>query len=117
MLHAETTLGLVSFYLALGLLFAVAFVTVGVGRIDVGACGASVLFRLLILPGTVALWPLLAVCVPISADPWAKGRSSTAASPARGTAGSIGHRTGSRRLLSLRELPRTVSASTNGAFF
>ena len=46
-------------YVALGLLFAIAFVTVGVQRIDPGAQGGSILFRLLILPGTAAFWPLL----------------------------------------------------------
>lgn len=47
-------------YLAAGLVFGVAFVTVGVARIDTAARGTSVAFRLLILPGSVALWPLLA---------------------------------------------------------
>ena len=42
-----------------GVLFAVAFVTVGVGRVDAAAKGAGVGFRLLILPGAAALWPVL----------------------------------------------------------
>jgi hypothetical protein len=42
-----------------GLLFAVPFVALGVQRIDAHARGARVGFRLLILPGCVALWPLL----------------------------------------------------------
>ncbi len=46
-------------YVAVGVLFAVAFVFRGVQRIDPGAEGGSILFRLLILPGSAALWPLL----------------------------------------------------------
>ena len=45
-------------YAALGLVFAVAFVWAGVGRIDSQARGAGVGFRVLILPGVAALWPL-----------------------------------------------------------
>lgn len=48
-------------YLLAGLVFGLAFVTVGVGRIDPAARGTSVAFRVLILPGAVALWPFLAV--------------------------------------------------------
>jgi len=41
-----------------GLFFAIAFVTTGVKRIDSQAIG-SVGFRVLIFPGSAALWPLL----------------------------------------------------------
>ncbi len=51
-----TALGL---YLLLGVLFALPFVARGVGRIDPLAREGSVGFRILIFPGTVALWPLL----------------------------------------------------------
>ncbi len=47
-------------YAGLGLLFGVAFVTRGVARIDPQAVGGSWGFRLVILPGVVALWPILA---------------------------------------------------------
>lgn len=47
-------------YLLAGLGFALAFVTVGVGRTDPHAAQAGWGFRVLILPGTVFLWPLLA---------------------------------------------------------
>jgi hypothetical protein len=50
----------VAAYLGLGLAFAAVFVTVGVGRVDPAARGTSVSFRLLILPGTAVLWPVLA---------------------------------------------------------
>ncbi len=61
MLLAQVLLGVGLIYLACGLLFAVAFVTVGVGRVDAAARGSSLGFRLLILPGAAAFWPLLAV--------------------------------------------------------
>ncbi len=60
MLLAEMLLVALAVYLGCGLLFGAAFVVAGVGRVDAAARGTSVLFRLLILPGTVALWPLLA---------------------------------------------------------
>jgi hypothetical protein len=44
-----------------GLAFGAIFVTVGVGRLDHAARGAPVTFRLIILPGVVAAWPILAV--------------------------------------------------------
>ena len=47
-------------YAALGLLFAVAFAARGAARIDPDAAHSSWGFRLLILPGAAALWPLLA---------------------------------------------------------
>jgi hypothetical protein len=42
-----------------GLVFAIAFVTTGVKRIDSQAIGSGVGFRVLIFPGAAALWPLL----------------------------------------------------------
>ena len=54
-------------YAGLGLLFAVAFVIRGVARIDPQAEGGSWGFRLAILPGVAALWPLLA-------RRWARGQ-------------------------------------------
>ena len=58
---AEVIVLALSAYLACGLLFGLAFVTAGVGRVDAAARGTSAGFRLLILPGTAALWPFLAV--------------------------------------------------------
>lgn len=48
-------------YLGVGLLFGIAFVTRGAQRIDPQAEGGSWGFRLAILPGCAALWPLLAL--------------------------------------------------------
>jgi hypothetical protein len=49
-----------AFYLLCGFAFAVPFVFIGVGQIDPHAANASWAFRLLIIPGTKFLWPLLA---------------------------------------------------------
>lgn len=47
-------------HLGLGLVFGLAFVTLGIGRVDPAARGAGLGFRLLVLPGVALLWPLLA---------------------------------------------------------
>lgn len=49
-----------SVYLIGGFLFAIPFLILGVGRIDPHAAHGSWGFRLLITPGTILLWPLLA---------------------------------------------------------
>lgn len=46
-------------YAAIGVVFAFFFVTRGVGRIDPAAKEGTIGFRVLVFPGTVALWPLL----------------------------------------------------------
>ena len=46
-------------YVAVGAVFAIFFVTLGVARVDPAARGAPWGFRLIILPGTVALWPIM----------------------------------------------------------
>ena len=46
-------------YLAIGLLFAILFAIEGVKRVDPVATGSSIWFRLLILPGSILLWPVL----------------------------------------------------------
>ena len=46
-------------YAIFGVVFALAFVTVGVKRIDSQANGSGAGFRLLIFSGSVAFWPLL----------------------------------------------------------
>jgi len=47
-------------YALIGVVFALAFVTKGVERIDDAAKGAPIGFRVLIFPGAAALWPVLA---------------------------------------------------------
>jgi len=49
----------ISAYLAPGLLFALWFCARGVVRLDPVAAGSNPAFRLLILPGAAALWPVL----------------------------------------------------------
>lgn len=56
---AEWIVVLAAGYAAVGLLFGLAFVTIGVTRLDPAARGTSVAFRVVILPGSVALWPFL----------------------------------------------------------
>ena len=54
-------------YLGVGIVFAVAFVLTGVTRIDSAARGSTVGFRILIIPGCAAFWPVLALR-------WARGQ-------------------------------------------
>jgi hypothetical protein len=56
---AELFVGALMLYAAMGGLFAIAFVSRGVSRIDGQADGAGLGFRLIILPGVTALWPVL----------------------------------------------------------
>lgn len=48
-------------YAFAGLIFAALFVAFGVSKVDSQSRGSSLGFRLLILPGCAALWPLLAL--------------------------------------------------------
>ena len=56
---ATVIVKVVGCYLAAGVLFALPFVLWGAGRIDPAAREVTPGFRLLIFPGSVALWPLL----------------------------------------------------------
>lgn len=56
----ELFLLVVAAYVIIGIVFALTFVTIGVTKLDPAARGASWAFRVLILPGSAALWPLLA---------------------------------------------------------
>ena len=55
---AESILLIVQYYAIVGAVVAAAFLPVGVGRISHEARG-SYLFRLLVLPGIVGLWPVV----------------------------------------------------------
>jgi hypothetical protein len=46
-------------WLAAGLLVGVPFLAFAVGRVVEGAAGSSLMFRLMMLPGAVLLWPVL----------------------------------------------------------
>lgn len=56
---AELVVRLFLAYAALGVLFALAFVTRGLARVDPAARGVSPGLRLLLLPASAALWPWL----------------------------------------------------------
>jgi len=57
---AELAVLAVEIYFGVGILFAVVFVWRGVGSIDQAAQSGTLGFRLLILPASALLWPLLA---------------------------------------------------------
>lgn len=50
---------IIAVYVAAGVVFAIAFVTRGVTRIDEAAQGAGWGFRVIIFPGTILFWPVL----------------------------------------------------------
>lgn len=59
MIIAQTIVWSLGVYVALGLLFALVFVTGGAGRIDPSVEQSTRGFRWMIVPGVIALWPLL----------------------------------------------------------
>jgi hypothetical protein len=67
MFIVELLVNVASLYAAVGLVFAVVFAFAGAGRIDESAKDAPVGFRLLIIPGSAALWPILLMR-------WARGK-------------------------------------------
>ena len=56
---ATVFIGLLGLYLAIGLLFCIPFVLKGVGKNDPAVQGATLGFRLIIIPGVVMMWPFL----------------------------------------------------------
>jgi hypothetical protein len=46
-------------YVGIGIVFAAFFALVGIQKLDSEARGSGIAFRLLILPGTAAFWPML----------------------------------------------------------
>ena len=72
----EFLLAVAGVYLASGALFAAAFQGFGLRRMDPAAAGAGAGFRVLITPGVIALWPLLALRW------WRIGRAETFAGEA-----------------------------------
>lgn len=59
MMIVSIILIIVAAYLAGGFVFAIAFITKGVTKIDEGAHGATWGFRIIIIPGTIVFWPFL----------------------------------------------------------
>ena len=59
--HANIIIAALGLYFAVGFLFSLAFVSFGVQKIDPAARGMPLRAHLLILPGVMALWPLMVV--------------------------------------------------------
>ena len=47
-----------NFYFGVGLLFALAFVFIGINKVDDAAKEASIFFKALLLPGLMLFWPI-----------------------------------------------------------
>ena len=60
MIWALWTVTALALYALLGVVFAIAFVARGASRVDPAAAATPLGFKLLLLPGVAALWPLLA---------------------------------------------------------
>jgi hypothetical protein len=58
---AAVFVGVLATYSLIGAVFAAVFVTFGIHRVDPAAEGAPFSFRLIVVPGVAALWPLLLV--------------------------------------------------------
>lgn len=50
---------LLEIYAVIGVVFAIYFVALGISKVDRLAHGSGIGFRLLVFPGSAALWPLL----------------------------------------------------------
>ncbi len=57
---ANWIVGLLGVYLAIGVVFAVPFLVKGIGKIDPVAAKGTRGFKIIIFPGVIAFWPLLA---------------------------------------------------------
>ena len=58
---ARGILAIVAVYTGIGVAFGIPFLAFGIRRIDAAARGAGWGFRVLVFPGVVALWPVMAV--------------------------------------------------------
>lgn len=58
---ANLVLMSIGIYIGIGVLFGLAFISFGAGKIDPAAKTMPLRARLLILPGVAALWPLMLV--------------------------------------------------------
>lgn len=60
MIVAQTIVWLLGIYVAVGVVFALFFVMVGAGCMDPSVQQSTRGFRVMMVPGALALWPLLA---------------------------------------------------------
>ena len=59
MMFVQIILILILIYLLLGVLFAIPFLLKGLAKVDDGAHGGTIGFKIIIIPGVIVLWPLL----------------------------------------------------------
>lgn len=55
----EIFLIIVLIYLLMGVLFVIPFLLKGLTRVDEGAHGGSIGFKIIIIPGVIVFWPVL----------------------------------------------------------
>ena len=55
----EILLIIVAVYLVVGVLFVIPFLMKGLTKVDEGAQGSTIGFKIIIIPGVIVLWPLL----------------------------------------------------------
>lgn len=65
---AKALVDLLAAYAGVGLVFGVMFVWRGMARVDAAAQGTGLFFRMLVLPGVAAFWPMFLAR-------WARGMS------------------------------------------
>lgn len=56
---AEVILIIALIYLLLGVLFVIPFLIKGLTKVDEGAHGGSIGFKIIIIPGVIVFWPVL----------------------------------------------------------
>ena len=59
MLVIKIILLMIVLYLALGVVFLVPFLLKGISKVDEGAHGSTVGFKIIIIPGVIVFWPTL----------------------------------------------------------
>ena len=55
----EIILIIAAVYLALGVLFLIPFLMKGIYKMDEGAHGSTIGFKIIIIPGVIVFWPVL----------------------------------------------------------
>ena len=53
----EAVLIIVSIYMMLGVLFVIPFLVKGLTKVDKGAHGGTIGFKIIIVPGVIVFWP------------------------------------------------------------
>ena len=65
----EILLIIVAIYLLVGVLFVVPFLMKGLNKVDEGANGSTIGFKIIIIPGVIVFWPMLL-------SKWTKGNGN-----------------------------------------